>query len=71
MEASTKTAESVAEPKHLNVFERWLSLWVALCMVAGVALGRLLPGLTDVLRRLEFGWAIGANPRRKRGCRGF
>ena len=24
MEASTKIAESVAEPKHLNVFERWL-----------------------------------------------
>jgi ACR3 family arsenite transporter len=41
--------------KRLNVFERWLSLWVALCMVAGVALGRLLPGLTDALRRLEFG----------------
>ena len=55
MEALKKTAKSVAEPKHLNVFERSLSLWVAPCMVAGVALGRLLPGLTDVLRRLEFG----------------
>jgi len=44
-----------AEPKHLGVFERWLSLWVFLCMVAGVALGRLLPGLTDGLRGLEFG----------------
>jgi len=43
------------EPKRLNVFERWLSLWVALCMVAGVALGRLFPGVTDALRRLEFG----------------
>jgi ACR3 family arsenite transporter len=55
MDASKKTAQSVAEPKRLNVFERWLSLWVALCMVAGIALGRLFPGLTDVLRRLEFG----------------
>jgi len=43
------------ETRRLNVFERWLSLWVALCMVAGVALGRLLPGATDALRRLEFG----------------
>ena len=39
----------------MNLFERWLSLWVALCMIAGVALGRLLPGATDALRRLEFG----------------
>ena len=42
-------------PRRLNAFERWLSLWVALCMVVGVALGTLLPALTDGLRRLEFG----------------
>jgi arsenite transporter len=50
--------EIVAEPapaKRLKVFERYLSLWVGLCMVAGVALGRLAPGLIDSLRRLEFG----------------
>ena len=41
--------------KRLNVFERYLSIWVALCMVAGVALGKMLPGLTDVGSRLEFG----------------
>jgi len=41
--------------KRLNVFERYLSIWVALCMVAGVALGKLQPGLTDLVRRLEFG----------------
>jgi len=37
------------------VFERWLSLWVALCMVAGIALGGLFPGLTEALRGIEFG----------------
>ena len=42
-------------PRRLDVFERWLSLWVALCMVVGVGLGKLLPGVTDALRRLEFG----------------
>ncbi len=41
--------------KRLGLFERWLTLWVALCMVAGVALGKLLPGVTDALRRTEFG----------------
>jgi ACR3 family arsenite transporter len=44
-----------AAPKRLNVFERWLTLWVALCMVAGVALGKLFPGATDAIRGLEFG----------------
>lgn len=47
-------SEAVAK-KRLNVFERYLSVWVALCMVAGVALGKLLPGFTDAVRRLEFG----------------
>lgn len=40
--------------KRLNVFERYLSLWVGLCMVAGVIIGAAVPGLTDALRRLEF-----------------
>jgi ACR3 family arsenite transporter len=41
--------------KRLNVFERYLSLWVVLCMGAGVALGKLLPGFTGAIRGLEFG----------------
>jgi arsenite transporter len=46
---------STSTPKHLNVFERYLSLWVALCMAAGVILGRLLPGAVHALQRLELG----------------
>ena len=41
--------------KRLNLFERYLSVWVVLCMGAGIALGKLLPGFTDAVRRLEFG----------------
>ncbi|MBI4279901.1 MAG: ACR3 family arsenite efflux transporter [Armatimonadetes bacterium] len=41
--------------KALGLFERYLSLWVAVCMVAGVLIGKALPGLVDGLRRLEFG----------------
>ena len=44
-----------AAPKRLNYFERYLSFWVALCMMAGVLLGRALPAATDSLRRREFG----------------
>jgi len=39
----------------MNVFERYLSLWVAACMLLGVALGKLLPGLVAALRGMEFG----------------
>jgi ACR3 family arsenite transporter len=40
---------------HLNVFERFLTLWVALCMGLGVLLGRAFPGVISALRGLEFG----------------
>ena len=42
-------------PKRLAFFERYLTLWVFLCMVAGVALGKLFPGATAILSKLEFG----------------
>ena len=42
-------------PKRLNVFERYLSLWVGLCMVVGVVLGKAAPGMMEGLRGLEFG----------------
>ena len=41
--------------KRLNVFERYLSLWVGLCMVAGVVFGKTVPGFMQALRGLEFG----------------
>jgi ACR3 family arsenite transporter len=37
----------------MNLFERYLSLWVALCIVAGVALGHLLPGLFAAIASAE------------------
>jgi ACR3 family arsenite transporter len=42
-------------PKRLAIFERYLTLWVALCMGAGVLLGTLAPGAVAALRSLEFG----------------
>ncbi|MBI4165429.1 MAG: ACR3 family arsenite efflux transporter [Acidobacteria bacterium] len=44
-----------ATRKKLSYFERYLSVWVGACMLAGIVLGKLIPGLTDTLRRLEFG----------------
>jgi len=41
--------------KRLAFFERYLTVWVLLCMVVGVAFGKLLPGVTSTLSKLEFG----------------
>jgi ACR3 family arsenite transporter len=51
----TPGAIEKASQKRLNPFERYLSLWVGTCMVAGVLVGRSLPTAVDSLRRMEFG----------------
>lgn len=37
----------------MNVFERYLSVWVALCIVAGVALGHIMPGVFATIAGAE------------------
>ena len=43
------------DSKRLNVFERYLTLWVALCMVVGLAVGKAAPELVRWTRGMEFG----------------
>ncbi|NHB77012.1 ACR3 family arsenite efflux transporter [Rhodobacter calidifons] len=38
----------------MSLFERWLTLWVALCILAGIVLGNLVPGLFATLAGLEY-----------------
>ncbi|WP_372922001.1 arsenic resistance protein, partial [Roseovarius sp.] len=40
-------------PGGIGTFERWLSLWVALAIAAGVVLGNLVPGLFQALADLQ------------------
>jgi ACR3 family arsenite transporter len=49
------TAAPAAEPVRpgMTVFERYLTLWVALCIVAGIALGAAAPGLFAVIASAE------------------
>ena len=47
------TVGTVAATPALGVFERWLTLWVFLCIVAGIVLGQLLPGLFQSIGRME------------------
>jgi ACR3 family arsenite transporter len=38
----------------MGVFERYLTVWVGLCMLAGVLLGNLVPGAFQAIARLEY-----------------
>jgi ACR3 family arsenite transporter len=53
-EAAIGLAPEVAAPKRLGFFERYLTVWVFCCMIAGVLFGRVLPGLTETLSKAEF-----------------
>ncbi len=48
-----KTASS-PPAEGISYFEKNLTLWVALCMVGGVALGRVLPAIPEFLGRFEY-----------------
>lgn len=40
-------------PAGIGLFEKWLSIWVGLALLAGVGLGALAPGLFETLSRFE------------------
>jgi arsenite transporter len=37
----------------MNIFERYLSLWVALCIAAGITLGQIFPSLVEGIAQVE------------------
>jgi len=39
--------------KPMNTFERYLTVWVFLCIVAGIGLGQLSPGVFQAIGRME------------------
>ena len=53
--ADAMPIESAQTGGGLGTFERYLSVWVGLCMAAGIGLGKLLPGAVGGLRGIEFG----------------
>lgn len=50
-----KSSPAEKQIRKLDVFERYLSLWVALCMILGIAIGKAIPGAIGALRGMEFG----------------
>ncbi len=49
----TEAAGCMPAASAMSGFERYLSLWVALCIIAGVVLGKLAPGAFQAIGRLE------------------
>ena len=49
--SATQAVGRPAAPS-MGVFERWLTLWVALCIVAGIGLGQILPAPFHALGNL-------------------
>lgn len=42
------------EKKGLGIFEKYLTLWVVVCMVIGVMIGKYLPVIPDVLGKFDY-----------------
>ena len=53
MTAQCEIAISQAAGAPLNFFERYLTAWVALCIVVGIALGQFLPGAFQAIGAME------------------
>jgi len=47
------TAGRAPAASSMSVFERFLTVWVLLCIVAGIALGQLAPGVFQAIGRME------------------
>ena len=53
MSAQCEVTAKQAAGAPMSVFERYLTLWVALCIVTGIVLGQVLPGLFQAVGRME------------------
>ena len=53
MSVRANAAPATPARLQMNVFERYLTVWVFLCIVTGIALGQTMPGLFQFFGRLE------------------
>ena len=53
MSAQCEVTGKRTEGANLGVFERYLTLWVALCIIVGIGLGHFLPSVFQAIGRLE------------------
>ncbi|MCZ2405436.1 MAG: ACR3 family arsenite efflux transporter [Burkholderiales bacterium] len=65
MSIPCETRATPAAGASMSVFERFLTVWVFLCIVTGIALGQFMPGIFQAIGRMEIaqvnlpvGWLI-------------
>jgi ACR3 family arsenite transporter len=51
--STTTLPARAAAPAPMSVFERYLTVWVLLCIVVGIALGQWLPGPFQAIGRMQ------------------
>ncbi|MHC4569457.1 MAG: arsenic resistance protein, partial [Planctomycetota bacterium] len=47
-----KSSDGLRQAKGLNIFEKYLTLWVALCIGGGILLGKVAPGFAEGLDKM-------------------
>ncbi|MBN2341661.1 MAG: ACR3 family arsenite efflux transporter [Deltaproteobacteria bacterium] len=57
MNEAATVSEVTAERKMTSIFERYLTVWVGLCILSGIALGKFAPAFARMLD----GWSIDVN----------
>lgn len=56
-DAPTPATDSTGpgSPRRMSTLDKYLAVWIGVAMIAGLMLGRLVPGVSDLLIRLELG----------------
>ena len=53
MSAQCEVTIKAAAGAPMSIFERYLTVWVFLCIVAGIGFGQLAPALFQTIGRME------------------
>lgn len=53
MSTANESATGAAVSREMPFFERYLTVWVALCIITGIVLGQLFPGVFEQLGAME------------------
>ncbi|PLX75288.1 MAG: arsenical-resistance protein [Azoarcus sp.] len=54
MSAQCEATAKLAAGAQMSVFERYLTVWVFLCIVTGITLGEFAPGVFQTIGRMEY-----------------
>ena len=49
-----KNKDMEKEKKGIGFFERYLTVWVAICIVVGIAIGQWFPAIPETLGKFEY-----------------